>query len=142
QHRGDPVADALGDHLVPGEQAQRVVQGDQLVEALEPWRTRPAVSLSTASISRTPSSRLRAVMSMTSTYSVSFESKCWYRTGLVTPAAAAISSIDVAWKPFWVNTLVASSSSCVRRCARGIRDVDMALTSGGWEGRYDIGPAP
>src|SRR5690625_6259531 len=81
-------------------------------------------------------------MSMTSTYSVSFESKCWYRTGLVTPAAAAISSIDVAWKPFWVNTLVASSSSCVRRCARGIRDVDTALTSGGWEGRYDIGPAP
>jgi hypothetical protein len=25
------------------------------------------------------------------------EWKCWYRTGLVTPAASAIPSIDVSW---------------------------------------------
>ena len=66
----------------------------------------------------------------------------------MTPAAAAMWSMEVAWKPCSVNILVASSSSCARRCARGILavvDVDMAAISesvGGGaralEGRDDV----
>ena len=33
------------------------------------------------------------------------ELKCWYSTGLVTPAASATSFIDVAVKPFSANTV-------------------------------------
>ena len=37
-------------------------------------------------------------------YRSRFEAKCWYSTGLVTPAASATSFIDVEWKPFFANT--------------------------------------
>ena len=48
---------------------------------------------------RACSSSWRPVSSSSSTYSARLLGKCWYSTGLVTPAASAISSIDVAWKP-------------------------------------------
>ena len=43
--------------------------------------------------------QLAPVSSSSSTYSARLVGKCWYSTGLVTPAASAMSSIDVAWKP-------------------------------------------
>src|SRR6516162_3903861 len=57
-------------------------------------------------------SSCRPVSSSSSTYSARLLGKCWYSTGLVTPAASAISSIDVAWKPCCEKRSRATSKSC------------------------------
>ena len=46
---------------------------------------------------RTPETRLSTWRWSTARYSSSFDEKCWYRTGLLTPARSAISSMPAAW---------------------------------------------
>ncbi|CNI61528.1 Uncharacterised protein [Mycobacterium tuberculosis] len=45
----------------------------------------------------TPDTRLSTCRLSTARYSSSLLEKCWYRTGLLTPARSAISSIPAAW---------------------------------------------
>src|SRR5436190_7973601 len=60
--------------------------------------------------------RMRSISRSTTTaYKPSLPPKCSYTTGLVTPARAASSSIEVASKPRSANSLRPMSSSWVRR---------------------------
>src|SRR5437763_3226326 len=54
-------------------------------------------------------------------YSSSLPGKCWYSTGLDTPARSAMSSMAAAWYPCATKTSSADSSSCARRALRGSR---------------------
>ncbi len=56
-------------------------------------------------------------------YSSRLPGKCWYSTGLLTPARSAMSSIAAAWKPWATKTSCAARSNCSRRAPRGRRDV-------------------
>src|SRR5699024_7707986 len=68
-----------------------------------------------------PSTIVRHEVSSRARYSSSFPGKCWYSTGLETPARSAISSIDALWYPSWPKTSSAPSNSCARRASRGRR---------------------
>src|SRR6478735_2393727 len=61
-----------------------------------------------------PSSRL-PTSSINAWYRSRLESKCWYRTGLVTPTASAMSFIEAPWNPAPAKTWSATSRICSRR---------------------------
>src|SRR3954454_25341556 len=69
-------------------------------------------------------------VSSSARYSSSLPGKCWYNTGLETPARSAMSSIAAAWYPFATNTSCAASSSCARRASRGRRLPRFGAVSG------------
>src|SRR5947209_6875012 len=54
-------------------------------------------------------------------YSSSLPGKCWYSTGLDTPARSAMSSMAAAWYPWATKTSWAAASNCLRRAERGNR---------------------
>src|SRR5215469_15453105 len=62
-----------------------------------------------------------ALSSSSARYSSSLPGKCWYSTGLLTPARSAISSIAAAWYPWATKTSRAAPSSCRRRAGFGSR---------------------
>jgi hypothetical protein len=58
---------------------------------------------------------------MTTAYTPSLPPKCSYTIGLLTPARAAISSVEVASKPFSAKSDRPTSRSCSRRSLPLIR---------------------
>src|SRR5215469_11139221 len=62
-----------------------------------------------------------ALSSSSARYSSSLPGKCWYSTGLLTPARSAISSIAAAWYPWATKTSRAAPKSCRRRAGFGSR---------------------
>src|SRR5580704_6760625 len=89
--------------------------------ALNVAATRCLLSLVERSASRTASTSSSTLWSSRARYRSSLPGKCWYRTGLLTPARSAISSMAAAWYPCVTNTSSAASRSCRRRSCLGSR---------------------
>src|SRR5580693_4998264 len=89
--------------------------------ALNVAATRCLFSVVERSASRTVSTSSSTLWSSRARYRSSLPGKCWYRTGLLTPARSAISSMAAAWYPCVTNTSSAASRSCRRRSCLGSR---------------------
>src|SRR3954447_7519791 len=81
--------------------------------------------------SATRSASSETCSSSSARYSSRLPGKCWYSTGLLTPARSAMSSIAAAWNPCATNTSCAARSSWSRRAPRGRRDVRRLVAAAG-----------
>src|SRR5580704_9070851 len=89
--------------------------------ALNVAATRCLLSVVERSAARTVSTSSSTLWSSRARYRSSLPGKCWYSTGLLTPARSAISSMAAAWYPCDTNTSSAASRSCRRRSCLGSR---------------------
>src|SRR5215471_10937607 len=97
-----------------------------LTKSKNAWKvagTRCLLSVVEERASRTILTSSCALSSSSARYSSSLPGKCWYSTGLLTPARSAISSMAAAWYPWATNTSCAAPSNCLRRAGRGSRVV-------------------
>src|SRR5215471_8633834 len=81
--------------------------------------TRSLLSSVERSASCTEATIASQEVSSSARYSSSLPGKCWYRTGLLTPARSAMSSIAAAWYPCATKTSCAAASSCLRLAGFG-----------------------
>lgn len=89
--------------------------------ALTAALTRCLLSVVVSRAALTSLTSFSAWESTTARYRSSLEGKCWYRTGLLTPAWIAISSIPAEWYPRSTKISLAASSNCNLRALRGKR---------------------